>query len=110
VCPYGVEVTLTKYFADVSVERAKEARGLAIDGIAKDWEELIFVPGEQICIPLDADAKVLVEVAAHRDVTSEEDFEMDVRLERDAAQHRRLILDWVRCKIGKAKRAFGREC
>jgi hypothetical protein len=106
VHPNGVEVTFTKNSADVSIEGTKECRGLAIDGIAKDRQEFMFVAGKQVSVPLDADAKLVVEVAAYRNVTCEEDFKVNVRLACNATQQGRLVLDWMCDKVGKAKRVL----
>ncbi|WP_433983026.1 hypothetical protein RBB78_14980 [Tunturiibacter empetritectus] len=57
---------------------------------------------EQRHVPLHIHAEAFILVAANRKIRAEEDGQVDVRLLRDAAQQRSLILDRMAHQIGQS--------
>jgi len=105
VNPESIERGRAVSVAEAAKDAATDgAQRRDVAGIAQTREKLAAIAVEQRNVPDDFDSEALVLIAADGEVRAEEDREVDVRLARDAAEQRRLVLDRVRDDVGKTHR------
>ena len=101
--PYGIEATLTQLRADTAVEGPQKTHILAVADIENYGKKFMCVSVEQRNIPFDLDAESAIDISANRKRRAKKDLKIDVRLLRNFAQQRGLVLNGMTCEVGETE-------